>query len=746
LSEFDSLLGPLVEHAQIEVYVFDAETFRFIEMNLSARENSGYSLEELQEHTPIKGLSDFTVEDFEEIVKGLKDGSEKAVHLQTQQRKKNGTSYPANVTLQLMHDHTPPVFLAMLQDVTKQHQAATELAGTQRISGVGSWQWDLLTDESRWSEQTYNIFGYGDARTTPTLERSIEHFHPDDREWILQAMQNSMQQGSPAFSEDYRIIRVDGSVRNVHAETEVTFNKQGTATLMHGTFTDITARLESEARIKKNEARLANAQRVARMGSWEWDIKANTVAWSEEAINLLGLDVEPIGPASEETLNVFHPDDRELVTKATYDSIASGKPRYSIDCRALRKDGQLIYVHAEGEIVFDASGEAIKTYGTIHDITNRKLAELELQQSEEHIRTILSKSPVGMILINDHGLITSFNPMAESMFGYAATEVIGRNVSILMPKPFSNTHDDHIRAHNQTGMGRIIGIGARELLGLRKDGSEFPIELAVSEMTLLNQRSYIGTVLDISEIRQAKARLQQSQKMEAVGQLTGGIAHDFNNLLGSMMLNMELLEEHLKGDPQGQELLSSIANAVNGGAALSRRLLSFSRQHVAKTELVNINEIAQNLDGLLSRAISEKITLNKSLEPNPWLTRLDPNQLESALLNLSLNARDAMPDGGTLTFASANYIQDDEGPALQQNLDPGEYIRVSISDTGTGMPKSLLARVLEPFFTTKEQGKGTGLGLSMVNDFVRQSGGAFNILSKEDTGTTVDMFFPRARP
>jgi nitrogen-specific signal transduction histidine kinase len=247
---------------------------------------------------------------------------------------------------------------------------------------------------------------------------------------------------------------------------------------------------------------------------------------------------------------------------------------------------------------------------------------------------------------------------------------------------------------------------------------------------------------DVTEQRKVEAQLRQSQRLEAVGQMTGGIAHDFNNLLTVIIGNTELMEE--TADPPLRALAEMARQAAERGAELTSRLLAFSRQQPLDPKAIDINALILNIDGLIRRAIGGQLEIKTALGTNLWHVFVDPSQLENALLNLVINARDAMPDGGCLTIETSNVRMDDATVADQVNFAPGDYLLVAVSDTGTGMDKDTLAHAFEPFFTTKEVGKGSGLGLSMVYGFVKQSSGHVRILSEPGQGTIVNMYLPRA--
>ena len=360
-----------------------------------------------------------------------------------------------------------------------------------------------------------------------------------------------------------------------------------------------------------------------------------------------------------------------------------------------------------------------------------------------------SSAVTAIITIGDRGLIEDVNPATERLFGYGASELVGQNVKMLMPEPYRGEHDGYIANYVGTGVKKIIGIG-REVSGRRKDGTTFPLHLSVSEFEADGRRYFTGMIHDISDrmhveeaLRESERRLAQSQKMEAVGQLTGGIAHDFNNLLLVITGNLELLEPRLN-DEESRVLLKEAQDAAGLGSKLTDQLLTFARRRHMDAHVIQLNDLVVSITDMLRRTLGEHITLSTSLARDVWATRADPGQFQSAIVNMAVNARDAMPQGGKLVVETRNIEFDAHHADYQSELQPGHYVQLSISDTGVGMEPEIRDRVFEPFFTTKEIGRGTGLGLAMVYGFVKQSGGHVTIYSEPGFGTTINLYLPRS--
>ena len=379
---------------------------------------------------------------------------------------------------------------------------------------------------------------------------------------------------------------------------------------------------------------------------------------------------------------------------------------------------------------------------TNNDITGLKRAKADLATREAHLRSILDTVPEAMIVIDERGLVTSFSAAAAKLFGYQPEEVIGQNVRMLMPEPYRAEHDGYVANYLKTGEARIIGYG-RLVKGLTKDGREFPMELAVGETHANGQRIFTGFIRDLTSRRKMEDELRQSQKMEAVGQLTGGVAHDFNNILTAIIANLEMLYPGVR-DPELREYVKEALDAAQDGAKLASQLLAFGRRQSLNAKSTDVGPLVSNFADLLRRTLGEAIELRIVVVGSPHLTVVDPSLLLNALLNLAINARDAMPRGGRLTIEISHARLDADYAQTYPDIRTGRYVLITVTDTGSGMSEEVRQRAFEPFFTTKPTGAGTGLGLSMVYGFVKQSGGNIQIYSELGHGTSVRVFLPVA--
>ena len=406
----------------------------------------------------------------------------------------------------------------------------------------------------------------------------------------------------------------------------------------------------------------------------------------------------------------------------------------------LRKDGTTFPMDLSvGEAKQDQGSIFV---GIIHDLTERERVERALRESNARLKAVVDTAVDGVILIDARGCIVEFNPACEKLFKYRTEEVLHQNVKMLMPPSYRTEHDGYIRNFRETGERKIIGIG-REVLGQRKDGSTFPMGLAVGEARQEGESIFVGIIHDLTERKRTEELLVQAQKMEMVGQLSGGIAHDFNNLLTVIVGNAEFLSEKLKARQDLQQLADDIGKAGDRGAELTQRLLAFGRRQVLRPVEIDCNILLASMHKLLLRTLRQDIEIKTDFDPEVSFAFADGAQLESAVLNLAVNAQDAMLSGGRLTISTANASLDDHYKSLHPEVVPGEYVLIAVTDDGDGMPKEVIERAFEPFYTTKEVGKGSGLGLSMVYGFVKQSNGHVAIYSEHGLGTTVRIYLPQ---
>jgi PAS domain S-box-containing protein len=368
-----------------------------------------------------------------------------------------------------------------------------------------------------------------------------------------------------------------------------------------------------------------------------------------------------------------------------------------------------------------------------------------IQSSEDSavLSAIMEAAVDAMIVSDQSGRIVRANLSAANLFQYEREEMVGKSVNMLMPEAMAKRHDGFLSHHIETGEKRIIGLG-RDVEGKRKDGTVFPLHLSVGHSNVGEQRIFIGILHDLTHRKATEEALARSQRLDAIGKMTGGIAHDFNNLLTVIVGNLELLE--MRGANERQlPLIKDALDAAEMGADLTNRLMVFARQSHLKPVLTDLNDLCSETLKLLKRTLGESYQIKTEFDADLDRVMIDPVQLHSAIMNLAFNARDAMGERGQLLFSIANVTIDDSYMAQETDMEPGDYVRLSVRDNGAGMDTEAQRRAFEPFFTTKSESGGTGLGLAMVYGFVRQSGGHITLYSEQGYGTSFGLYFPSAR-
>ena len=398
-----------------------------------------------------------------------------------------------------------------------------------------------------------------------------------------------------------------------------------------------------------------------------------------------------------------------------------------------RKGGQRRYAVVKATGVYDEGGKLRYVVDTFHDLT-------EWKRAEEKFRGLLESAPDAMVIVNEAGLIVLVNSQTEQMFGFSRQELLGQPVEMLMPERFRAHHAQYRTGYCALPRVRPMGVGL-ELFGLRKDGTEFLVEINLNPLKTAEGLLVSSAIRDVTQRKQLEEQFRQSQKMDAIGRLAGGVAHDFNNLLTVINGYCDLLLAHLvPADPRREEL-NAIREAGERAAWLTGQLLAFSRKAIVAPKVLDLNDVVDAIGKMLRRLIGEDIILSTSLAPGLARVKVDPGQIEQVLMNLAVNARDAMPAGGRLTIETANVGLAEDNPRYPE-LRAGRYVRLAVSDTGHGMTDEVKAKVFEPFFTTKEPGKGTGLGLATVYGIVKANGGHVAVDSAVGVGTTFLVLLP----
>ncbi len=432
-------------------------------------------------------------------------------------------------------------------------------------------------------------------------------------------------------------------------------------------------------------------------------------------------------------VSIIHPDDATRVQQRWAHGLATLEPVEN-DFRLRRADGQWRRMHSRAVPVRDKAGTVVEWVVVIKDETERR-------QVDDLLRSVLENALDVIVSVSGSGNVESFNSAGERLFGYQPDEVIGRSIALLIPDAKANIEGGELPWY-LSAMRGSVNTFERQVVGRRKDGARIPLEMAFSSFELNNALHYTGILRDLTERSALEAQLRQSQKMEAFGQLAGGVAHDFNNLLTIIIGCSDMLLPAMQRGDSNYELVTDIRTAGDRAAALTRQLLAFSRRQLLEPKIINLNETVAEVEKMLRRLIGEDVILASKLDHSLRPVRVDPGQIEQVLVNLAVNARDAMPSGGQLTIETRNVVWTEEYCRVHLGYMPGRYVMISMTDTGSGMTPEVKRRVFEPFFTTKGAGKGTGLGLATVFGIVRQSGGQVNVYSEVNVGTSLQVYLP----
>lgn len=498
---------------------------------------------------------------------------------------------------------------------------------------------------------------------------------------------------------------------------------------------DVTERLAAEQKTRESEELFRAVSSVTTDVIWDWNVITGNLWWSEGLKTVFGHSPEESRRNLEFWKMRVHPDDLERVLGSTQEAMDSKEQNWEDQYRFFRGDGSIAHVEDSAYIIYDRQRKPVRCVGGMTDVSARKEAEDKLAQQA----ALLDMARDAIIVHDIDQRILFWNKGAERIYGWTAEEAVGQSLGQLL-------YCDELDLLTYVAAVVATGDWSGEIAQKRKDGSRIAVEVRCSLMRDGDgsPRSILSINSDITRRLAVEEQLRQAQKLEAVGQLTGGVAHDFNNLLTVILGNAEVLAERLSEDESLRRLAEMTSAAAQKGADLIHRLLAFARRQALEPQAVDLNLLLKDIDGLLRRALSENIEVEFIQSAGLWNALVDPSQLETAILNLCINARDAMPLGGRLMIETRNISIGKDDVDWNADISPGQYVIMAISDTGIGMESHVLTRAFEPFFTTKEVGKGSGLGLSMVFGFAKQSNGHVKIYSKPGQGTTVKMYLPKA--
>jgi len=566
--------------------------------------------------------------------------------------------------------------------------------------------------------------------------REFVGFSEDDRpltplDWPLA---RTVLSSESVRGEEIRIHRGDGTQGFVRMSSAPVRDSEGKVVAAVGIVVDVTEQRLAERSVRASDERFRLVARATNDVIWDWDLRSNALVWNDAVETVFGHRQSDIRPHVEWWHEHLHPEDRERVTAGLYGVIDHGSSGWSDQYRYRRADGTYAVVVDRGYVTRDASGTAVRMIGAITDVTDRTRSEAAIRFQAQ----LLNAVQQAVIATDPGGMVIFWNKFAEDLYGWTSSEAVGRRIQELTPSPFLRDHGSEIVERTAAG-----GSWTGEFLVQGKSGKAFPALLTSSPFLddKGNILGLVGVSIDLTERRSLEEQFRQSQKMDAVGRLAGGIAHDFNNLLTVIRLNTEIIIEGLDpADPRAEDV-TQIRNAADRASALTRQLLAFSRKQILQPRVLDLNSVVTSLEPMLQRLIGEDITISSSPGARGYVVA-DPGQLEQVLVNLVVNARDAMPQGGRITIETLNTALDENYSSEHSPVIPGRYIALTVGDTGIGMDKDTKEHAFDPFFTTKEAGKGTGLGLATVYGIVKQSGGYVWIYSEPGLGSTIKVYLP----
>jgi PAS domain S-box-containing protein len=515
------------------------------------------------------------------------------------------------------------------------------------------------------------------------------------------------------------------------------FDYQGRRTEL-AALRDITSRQRVLEMLQETTRQLLEAQSIARLGSYMLDFQTGRWTCSVMLDELFGLADPAYVKDMAGWLRIVHPEDRAGMEIYVRDEVMKNRTPFDRQYRIVRlNDRQERWVHGLGRLITDEQGGLRQMAGVIQDITERKRVE----EANERLVTVVEQAAESIVITDTKGRMLYVNPAFERISGYRADEALGRNPRILK----SGRQD----AEFYRQMWALLARGEKwcgRFSNRRKDGT-----LYEEDATIIPVRNGAGRIVNYTAVKrdvthevQLEGQLRQSQKMEAVGQLAGGVAHDFNNILVALLMQIELLEMGGGLPAEVGDGLKQIRTVAGRAAELTRQLLLFSRRQVIQPRPLDLNDLVANFARLLQRLIREDVRLQLRLHPAPLMVQADAGMLEQVLMNLAVNARDAMPGGGQLVIETLKTTVDASVTEVNPEAAPGAYVCISVSDTGGGIPPEILPRIFEPFFTTKEVGKGTGLGLATVFGIVKQHHGWLKVDNEPGRGATFRIYLPAA--
>jgi PAS domain S-box-containing protein len=715
----------LFERNPQPVWVYDLETLRFLAVNAAAVRQYGYTEAEFLRMTLRDIRPAGEMKRMEAALATLGPGPrDLGVWLH---RRKDGSLLQVEISGDELHYDGRLARIAIIHDITDRVQAEEE---TRRLA----------------------------ERLEATLESLTDAFYTLDRDWrvtyINQAAEAVMggrdqllgkvlwEAFAPArgtiIEESYRKALAE----NVPVEFEVYYapydkrfearaypSAQGLAV----TFRDISAEHRQREQLRVAEERFRLLSRATNDAVWDWDIQSDAMWWSDGFESMFGFARDEVETTVDSWTARIHPDDLDRVTISLHDVVDQGGNNWSDSYRFRRKHGGYVHVRDRGYVVRDDTGKPVRMVGGMTDLSSQRAAEERVLLQ----RSLLDAARDAIMLTDLDGRVLFWSKGAERVYGFTYAEAtMGRDVEELL-RPDKARYAEASRAVRDTGEW------SGELRTCAKNDTALTVD---ARWTLLRDTrqepdSILAIETDITERKKLEQLFLRAQRMESIGTLAGGIAHDLNNVLTPIMMSIELLKMD-ETDPEKLDILSTIETSTQQGSDMVRQVLSFARGVEGRRITLKPATLVRDIEKIVNETFLKNITVRTDIADDVWSIVGDPTQLHQVLLNLCVNARDAMPEGGTLAMSAENIRLDEHSVGLGPNATPGPHVCIAVEDSGTGMLPEVVERIFDPFFTTKEVGKGTGLGLSTSLGIVRSHGGFIRVYSEPGKGTTFRVFFP----
>ena len=663
---------------------------------------------------------------------------------------KTGTKIPVETRARRMQIGDKEIRITAMRDITARIRAEEALCSGERklsealrVAHMGHWEFDVMTGLFTFNDQYYSLH-----RTTVervggyqmTAEEFARNFvHPDDAFLVGTSIRQAMDAQDSIFQlqAEARILCSDGEIRWVGVWFHIEKDEQGRTVKLYGVNQDITERKQAEEEMKEKEHRYRVLFETANDGIFLQGTTGCFVDCNQKGASMYGLTREDLIVRSPAELSPERQPDGRLSSEVAAEKILAafnGEPQ-GFEWQSLRADGVPFDVEVTVNRV-EMGGSAL-LQAIVRDITERKQAEEALRASEEKYRHVVTNAHDAIFIVQE-GFIKFPNPQLAIVSGYSLEELMQRS---FLDFVYPDDRELVATTHQKRMKGEEVP-STYSFRAVNKPGNTLWVQVTSVFLPWEGRPASLNFLRDITVEKRLESQLVHAQKMEAVGTLAGGIAHDFNNLLQAVQGYSELLLLEKPEGEQGYRELQEIRRAAKRGGELTRQLLTFSRKVESKLQPVELNRIVEGVRLLLERTIPKMIKIELHLTGNLYNVNADASQVEQVLMNLAVNARDAMPDGGTLSIETSNVILGEEAPRSQPELTPGNYVLLAVTDTGQGMDKATLENIFDPFFTTKEVGKGTGLGLAMVYGIVKNHHGHITCVSKPGKGSAFEIYLP----